>query len=381
MNAVTKKITASLYVGSLIYLLGFSNYKNTSHKIFMYFDALWQLTTPILTFKITSGILVLLLLFFIFALKGNIICRLLCPWGRIIAFLPGNRTRKINVNPSRYIFYLMMIMFILKINTLMFFDPFVFFVQICAFLNMGLSFIFIIPASISLLLNIFKKQLWCQNICPLGFILNTSAKHAQKIKKPLPKKTSPINIPRRQFIIGSAAFITAISTRNILAKTLTVKNSVLRPPSACNETSFRKKCIRCGACISICPTNALQPTFTNGFMTPILKPKTGYCSEFCNACTNICPTGAIVPVSLAKKRSLVIGKASINKNTCLCFKDKKLCLLCVESCPYHAIEAVTINNIRVPIVNTEICIGCGKCENKCPINPIGAIAVFKQQSI
>ena len=31
--------------------------------------------------------------------------------------------------------------------------------------------------------------------------------------------------------------------------------------------------------------------------------------------------------------------------------------------------------LRIPVVNTEICIGCGACENLCPARPFSAIYV------
>lgn len=376
MKIIPKKIIAFFYISGLIYLIGFSPYQNISAKIFIYLDILWQISQSILTLEITLGLLILPLLFFIFALRGNIICRFLCPWGRIIANIPGNKKRHVSFKPNGYIFYFIIILLLLNINILGITDPFVFFIKTCAFFTGNISWIFIAVSTTTLLLNTYKKQLWCINICPMGFLLNTMAKYASLLKHHKTPTEQSINISRRRFLIAGASFFAAISAKKAFPFSYKAKTSPLRPPSVNKEEDFMKKCVRCGLCVSVCPTKALKPDIKNG-LTPVLIPKEGYCSEFCNACTKICPTNAIKPISLAKKRTFRIGTAKINENTCLCYNDKKLCLLCVESCPYHAISTITINNVRMPVVDKSICIGCGKCENKCPINPTSAIKVFK----
>ena len=42
------------------------------------------------------------------------------------------------------------------------------------------------------------------------------------------------------------------------------------------------------------------------------------------------------------------------------------CLVCVDTCPYHAIEAVQLNGHLVSQVNEIICKGCGTCVAACP---------------
>ncbi|MDE6418810.1 MAG: 4Fe-4S binding protein, partial [Duncaniella sp.] len=49
-------------------------------------------------------------------------------------------------------------------------------------------------------------------------------------------------------------------------------------------------------------------------------------------------------------------------------------------CPVGAIKMVRSDrdnpdSLRIPIVNTERCIGCGACENLCPSRPFSAIYV------
>ena len=42
------------------------------------------------------------------------------------------------------------------------------------------------------------------------------------------------------------------------------------------------------------------------------------------------------------------------------------CLVCVNTCPYQAIEAVQLNGHQVAHVNEIICKGCGTCVAACP---------------
>ncbi|MBM3146894.1 MAG: 4Fe-4S binding protein, partial [Actinobacteria bacterium] len=70
--------------------------------------------------------------------------------------------------------------------------------------------------------------------------------------------------------------------------------AVLRPPGVTDEDDFLSTCIRCGACVSVCPTSGLQPAGGQagaaGFWTPVLEPRRGYCEYTCTACGSICPS-------------------------------------------------------------------------------------------
>jgi NAD-dependent dihydropyrimidine dehydrogenase PreA subunit len=133
----------------------------------------------------------------------------------------------------------------------------------------------------------------------------------------------------------------------------------------------------------VCPTNALQPAaFEGGFEgigTPKLVPQLGYCDYECNACSQVCPTGAIRPLALAVKKETKIGTAYFNKNKCYPWNENLNCLVCEEHCPtpeksikFWDVEVLEQETNRVimvkrPYVVTETCIGCGICEEKCPL--------------
>lgn len=377
MNILIKKTLSFFYIAILVYLFNSTTISDYANKIFMCFSPLWQITKTFTAPYLFLGLLIFPLLFLLFSLKGNIICKYFCPFGQTLSLLPGNKKTKSLPPLGGFILYAVIIALIFKINTLMLADPFVFFIQLSNLAHANSAFIYILMPLLAISLNAYRKKLWCSGFCPSGLIFNLMAKYAKMFKNIKTSKQEISSISRRKFLIGGVGLASAFMSRNVLAKSLLPEKNILRPPASLSGKKFLNNCVRCGKCISVCPTNALHPSITNGFMSPTLVPKKGYCSEFCNACTKICPTGAIASISLAHKRNFKIGTAKINKLSCVCYKDKQLCLLCVESCPYHAIEAVTIDNVRVPSVNENICIGCGKCENKCPINPTSAIRVFK----
>jgi ferredoxin len=97
------------------------------------------------------------------------------------------------------------------------------------------------------------------------------------------------------------------------------------------------------------------------FLTPRVIPRQSRC-ELCMLCQEVCPTGAIGHVPLAQVK---MGMAEIDRTQCLVWGDGRKCLLCREQCPVHAIE---VDEKKRPVVDDTVCVGCGACENGCPLN-------------
>jgi polyferredoxin len=164
---------------------------------------------------------------------------------------------------------------------------------------------------------------------------------------------------------------------------------LIRPPGA-RENNLLSKCVRCGECSRACPTSAIQPGLTEagleGLWTPVLVPRIGYCDYSCHACGQVCPVQAIPRLSLEEKRQKVIGQAYIDHNRCIAWADHRDCIVCEEMCPVPQ-KAIILQQVEVlkgdgetvtvklPEVVRERCIGCGTCENKCPLNGEAAIRV------
>jgi formate hydrogenlyase subunit 6/NADH:ubiquinone oxidoreductase subunit I len=124
--------------------------------------------------------------------------------------------------------------------------------------------------------------------------------------------------------------------------------SVIRPPGALHEEDFLARCIKCGQCMRLCPTNIIQPAAleagVEGLWTPILNFRIGTsgCQLNCVACGHICPTAAIRPLSLDEKLGrnayaplgpIRLGTAFVDRGRCLPWAMDKPCIVCQENCP------------------------------------------------
>ncbi|MDT8899893.1 4Fe-4S dicluster domain-containing protein [Anaeroselena agilis] len=177
---------------------------------------------------------------------------------------------------------------------------------------------------------------------------------------------------RREIIRAGVALTVAAAA----APTLIVAKGdpPLRPPGALAEAEFLARCSRCGRCIKACPGKCLKAApLSKGaavFLTPMIVPREARC-ELTQDCQRVCPTGAISHLPVAKA---IIGFAEIDRTRCLGWTEGKLCLLCQEQCPQHAI---TSDGLHRPSVSHELCVGCGACENGCPVE--GAAIVVRPQ--
>ena len=123
---------------------------------------------------------------------------------------------------------------------------------------------------------------------------------------------------------------------------------VVRPPGALAEPEFLKRCLKCGQCMRVCPTNVLQPAGIEGGLeglwSPILNNRIGSsgCQLNCVACGQVCPTSAIRPITLDEKKGLgefssagpiKLGTAFVDQGRCLPWSMDKPCIVCQENCP------------------------------------------------
>lgn len=188
---------------------------------------------------------------------------------------------------------------------------------------------------------------------------------------------------RRALIYSGGAGLVLAATAGTGASTVIKDTHLIRPPGSLPEEHFLDRCVRCGACMKVCPTHGLQPTLLEsgweGIWTPHLVPRIGGCEEPCALCGRVCPTGAIRNLPLEEKRFAKIGTALIERRKCLAWEQLRLCLVCDEACPYDAIEfrVVTdyVGTLQRPFVIEEKCMGCGLCEQKCPVGGEAAIRV------
>ena len=153
------------------------------------------------------------------------------------------------------------------------------------------------------------------------------------------------------------------------------------PPGAKGAWHLAKHCTACQLCVSECPNDVLRPsTNLETLMQPEMSYENGYCRPECTRCSEVCPAGAIRPITVAEKSSIRIGHAVWIKKNCLPVTDGVSCGNCARHCPSGAIMMVHMDaeddeSPKIPVIDTERCIGCGACENLCPARPFSAIYV------
>ncbi|MBA3036569.1 MAG: 4Fe-4S binding protein [Desulfobacterium sp.] len=182
----------------------------------------------------------------------------------------------------------------------------------------------------------------CLHVCPHDLVgYKTSASASGEI-------TSP-DFTKRRLVTSVVSGIITIPMIRLNGNILKAKSpELIRPPGALEETGFLARCIKCGQCMKICPTNVIQPAMAEagieGFLSPVLDFTTGTsgCQLNCVACGHICPTSAIRPLSFDEKTvknkftpkgPVRIGTAFVDVGRCLPWAMEKPCIVCQENCP------------------------------------------------
>lgn len=317
-------------------------------------------------------------------LWGRVFCGWLCPFGAFLALTDrvGRMVfKRLSVTRSKVLYSLqsirdywllmLMIIFALGSNWVLFLSPFALFShEIVRVLQDDIPWV-LIGITVGTLLF---SRLWCSVFCPTGALLSFVARSRffryRRLNPTDEVAATQRQASRRQFF--KAAFAVTVAGA-LWRKTVWAAEKVLRPPGALPEAEFTAVCNRCGRCVQVCPSNALRPMpITDGlanFETPFIIPRKNRC-DLCLACQKVCPTGAIREVPLEKVR---MGKALIEKPRCIAWNEGKLCYICGEQCPVLAIEA---DEHHRPTVLSDKCVGCGSCENACPVEGNAAIRVI-----
>jgi len=203
----------------------------------------------------------------------------------------------------------------------------------------------------------------------------------------------PLNPCRRSFLASAVGAMAAAVVPGKLARAAAATieeipflvkagqdSSAIAPPGASSVAQFLDRCTSCQLCLSACPTQVLQPALLEYGVVGLLKPRLEYATAFCNfdcvRCGEVCPTGAIGRLGPEEKQVVQIGIADFYRDRCIVVTNGTDCAACSEHCPTKAVSTEPYGaNLRLPVMNRELCIGCGACEFACPTKPRKAIVV------
>ena len=227
----------------------------------------------------------------------------------------------------------------------------------------------------------------CIDKCKQGAI-----KYVPRKKSTATCETENVDNGRRAFMTASAIAATASVVKaqekkldgglaTIVNKEKPLRETPIVPPGALSAKNFAQHCTACQLCVQVCPNQVLRPsTGLMNMMQPEVSYERGYCRPECTKCSEVCPAGAIRPIDRAEKSSIQVGHAVWVEKNCIVNTDNVSCGNCARHCPTGAIQMVPKDandpkSLKIPVVNTERCIGCGACENLCPSRPFSAIYV------
>lgn len=170
-------------------------------------------------------------------------------------------------------------------------------------------------------------------------------------------------------------------------QSLSLPAQAIRPPGVGSEEDFLAACIRCGLCVRDCPYDTLKLANLAedvALGTPYFEARKVPC-EMCEdiPCVKACPTGALDPELTDIDDSRMGLAVVVDQETCIAFHGLR-CEVCFNVCPIRG-EAITLNRLHnertgkhalfIPIVHSDTCTGCGKCEHACILEE-AAIKVF-----
>ena len=181
----------------------------------------------------------------------------------------------------------------------------------------------------------------CLDRCPAGRVaFATTASAAGEVGLP--------DLSRRGLIVaGGGLLLASMCGIGGLAGPNRDAN-LIRPPGALDEDRFLARCLRCGQCMRICPTNIIQPALLEAGVQGLWSPAINYrisrggCLPNCIACGQVFPTAAIRPLSLEEKQGqgefaaqgpIRMGTAFVDRGRCLPWAMDRPCLVCQEMCP------------------------------------------------
>lgn len=264
----------------------------------------------------------------------------------------------------------------------------------------------LLAAAVLALAAVGAGRTWCNWVCPVGTLFNLLARGARRpntidlkdgcgncrkcfAAKPKAAAHAADGVTRRETLHGLGLLAAAelgektvdggfspVSLPGVPARPAEVL-----PPGAVDRALFNRLCVGCDACVAACPEKCLVPsTSLATFGQPKMDFRRSHCRLACpQKCAAACPAGALRVLDHVARRDLHMGHAIWKKDRCLRATQDVPCTACQRKCPVKAITLVG----GFPVINRDLCIGCGACEHVCPSRPLPAIFVkgFDRQRV
>ncbi len=156
-------------------------------------------------------------------------------------------------------------------------------------------------------------------------------------------------------------FLTAF--KKPLEKVTEKEELIVRPPYGLEESLFQNECVSCEskACVASCEEEII---LIRADGTPMLNFSKKGCT-FCEACAEACEPH-VLSLEHTHTSETVNARFIISIESCVAHNDV-ICFSCKEPC---IDDAILFNGLFNPVIDMNLCTGCGFCQSRCPTNAI-----------
>lgn len=222
----------------------------------------------------------------------------------------------------------------------------------------------------------------------------------------LPRKRGT-SFSRRTFAIGVGSTVVLLGLGSLRYVGST---PLVRPPGGQDEDALISKCVHCYRCVEACPYDLIRPAKPEcgivGMHTPRMEFSDNYpgvldAMKYCDfcarenggipLCAEVCPSTALSLPADFDSQTARIGVAELDSDLCLAYRSG-YCSYCRDACVQvrgeeHAAisfkeeKSADGSVSQVPVVNPDLCNGCGACESVCISTQAGSALDAKVRAI